>query len=58
MDKKEVKEQKKKDQEEELIWCEHFKEYISIKEGCKHPQGYCPYRSQCILYLSSKFKDF
>lgn len=47
-----------KNSEEELLWCEQFKEYISIKKGCQHPKGYCPYRKQCILYLSLKLKDF
>jgi len=44
--------------EEELLWCEKFKEYVDRKKGCQHPKGYCPYRNQCILYLSLKFKDF
>ncbi len=49
---------KSEDSEKELLWCEQFKEYVDRKKGCQHPKGYCPYRKQCILYLSLKFKDF
>ncbi len=54
----EKKEEEKKEKEEEKLWCEHYREYVSIEEGCRHPNGYCPYRKQCVLYLSSKLKDF
>jgi len=57
MEEKNIKKENK-NPEEELLWCEQFKEYISIKKGCQHPKGYCPYRKQCILYLSLKLKDF
>jgi tRNA A37 methylthiotransferase MiaB len=52
------KEQHEKKEKEEKLWCEHYKEYVNVKEGCRHRDGYCPYRKQCILYLSAKFKDF
>jgi len=45
-------------QKTEKLWCEHFKEYVRVEQGCKHPKGYCPHRSKCLLYLKDKFKDF
>ncbi|MEZ0343300.1 MAG: hypothetical protein ABWJ99_00625 [Caldimicrobium sp.] len=53
---KEKKEREEK--EEEKPFCEKYKEYVSIKEGCKHPKEYCQFRKQCLLYFKSKFKDF
>ena len=44
--------------ENEKIWCEKFKEYVNIEEGCKHFQGFCPYRDRCLIFLQSKLKDF
>lgn len=49
---------KMKEKEEERLFCEKYKEYVSVKEGCKHPKEYCQFRKQCLLYFKSKFKDF
>jgi len=41
----------------EKVWCEKFKEYIELKRGCKNPQGYCPYRDRCMLFISLKMEE-
>jgi hypothetical protein len=54
----EIKEKRKENKaEDEKLWCEKFKEYVSQKKGCQHLQGYCPYRNRCILFLLQKFED-
>ncbi|MFN3504640.1 MAG: hypothetical protein ACK4Y7_00320 [Caldimicrobium sp.] len=43
---------------EEKACCEKYKEWVLIAIGCKHPKEYCQFRTQCLLYFKSKFRDF
>lgn len=43
-----------KNQKENKLYCEYFKEWISEEKGCKNLKEYCPYRNQCIIYFYSQ----
>ncbi len=46
-----------KELEEEKLFCEYFKEWINLKDGCRNLKEYCPYRKQCLIYFYLKNKE-
>ncbi|WP_156955584.1 hypothetical protein [Thermodesulfobacterium hydrogeniphilum] len=49
---------KQKEEQAELAYCEKYREYVKLTDGCKHPKEYCAFREKCLIYLYKKFKDF
>lgn len=55
--KENLEELPKKDQEVIKLYCEYFKEYRAVEEGCKNLKEFCPNRTQCLIYFYSKVKE-
>lgn len=57
--KKKLEEDIKQNNQLEVIklYCEYFKKWVSLKEGCKNLNEYCPHRTQCLIYFHLKTKE-
>ncbi len=53
-----MKEQEKKEEREERLYCEKYQEWVPVIKGCMHLKDYCQYRKHCLLYIKAKFKEF